>query len=298
MLYRRKIDTVLFLFPAVLLVGVFIYFAVGMNGYYSLFSWNAFSSDMTWVGFGNYTKLFQDETFKIAVKNTVLITVFSLVFQVGFSMVLAAILEQKWLRKFGSFCRTVFFIPSVLSMTIVALLWQLALNSSMGFVNELLRSIGLEALAMDWLGNSSTAIYCVIFSMQWQYIGYTMMLFIVAMQNVPSDYYEVASIDGASPLQQFFHITIPNIKETILLNCVTTVVGSFKTFEQVYALTASGPGRASEVLGTMLYREAFRDDRMGYASAIAVVIFLITMICSYFQIRMFNVDEIDQGEAK
>ena len=213
-------------------------------------------------------------------------------------MVLAAILEQKWLRKFGSFCRTVFFIPSVLSMTIVALLWQLALNSSMGFVNELLRNIGLGALAMDWLGNSTTAIYCVIFSMQWQYIGYTMMLFIVAMQNVPADYYEVASIDGASPFQQFIHITIPNIKETILLNCVTTVVGSFKTFEQVYALTASGPGRASEVLGTMLYREAFRDDRMGYASAIAVVIFLITMLCSYFQIRMFNVDEIDQGEKR
>ena len=298
MLYRRKIDTLLFLLPSILLVGVFIYFAVGMNGYYSLFSWNAFSSDMTWVGLGNYTKLFQDETFKIAVKNTVLITAFSLIFQVGFSMVLAAILEQKWLRKFGSFCRTVFFIPSVLSMTIVALLWQLALNSSMGFVNELLRNIGLGALAMDWLGNSTTAIYCVIFSMQWQYIGYTMMLFIVAMQNVPADYYEVASIDGASPFQQFIHITIPNIKETILLNCVTTVVGSFKTFEQVYALTASGPGRASEVLGTMLYREAFRDDRMGYASAIAVVIFLITMLCSYFQIRMFNVDEIDQGEKR
>ena len=298
MLYRRKIDTLLFLLPSILLVGAFIYFAVGMNGYYSLFSWNAFSSDMTWVGLGNYTKLFQDETFKIAVKNTVLITAFSLIFQVGFSMVLAAILEQKWLRKFGSFCRTVFFIPSVLSMTIVALLWQLALNSSMGFVNELLRNIGLGALAMDWLGNSTTAIYCVIFSMQWQYIGYTMMLFIVAMQNVPADYYEVASIDGASPFQQFIHITIPNIKETILLNCVTTVVGSFKTFEQVYALTASGPGRASEVLGTMLYREAFRDDRMGYASAIAVVIFLITMLCSYFQIRMFNVDEIDQGEKR
>ena len=132
--------------------------------------------------------------------------------------------------------------------------------------------------------------------MQWQFLGYTMMLFIVAIQNVPSSYYEAAALDGASPMQQFLHITIPNIKETILLNCITTVVGSFKTFEQVYALTASGPGRASEVLGTMLYREAFRDDRMGYASAIAVVIFLITMVCSYFQIRVFDIEKMDRGE--
>ena len=292
---RSKKDIVFFLFPSVLLVAVFVYFAIGMNGYYSLFSWNAFSADMDWVGLQNFTRLFQDETFAIAMRNTILVVIFSVIFQVGLSMVLAAILEQKWLRKFGAFCRTVFFIPSVLSMTIVALLWQLALNSSMGFVNELLRNIGLDSWAMDWLGNSHTAIYCVIFTMQWQFIGYTMMLFIVAMQNVPPDYYEVASLDGASPMQQFIYITIPNIKETILLNCVTTVVGSFKTFEQVYALTASGPGRASEVLGTMLYREAFRDDRMGYASAIGVVIFVITMICSYFQIRMFNVNSIERG---
>lgn len=295
-MYRNKQDIIFFLAPSILLVGIFIYFAVGMNGYYSLFNWNAFSADMKWVGLGNYTKLIQDDTFRTALKNTVLIVVFSVIFQVGLSLVLAAILEQKWLRRFGSLCRTVLFIPSVLSMTIVALLWQLALNSSMGFVNELLKSVGLQSLALDWLGNSKTAIYCVIFTMQWQFIGYTMMLFIVAIQNVPSDFYEVASLDGASPMQQFLHITIPNIKETILLNCITTVVGSFKTFEQVYALTASGPGRASEVLGTMLYREAFRDDRMGYASAIAVVIFLITMACSYFQIHAFDIEEMDQGE--
>lgn len=293
---RNKRDVIFFLAPSVLLVGIFIYFAVGMNGYYSLFNWNAFSADMKWVGLGNYAKLFQDETFKIALKNTFLIVIFSVVFQIGLSLVLAAILEQKWLHRFGAFCRTVLFIPSVLSMTIVALLWQLALNSSMGFVNELLKSIGLGSLAMDWLGNSKTAIYCVIFTMQWQFLGYTMMLFIVAIQNVPSNYYEAAALDGASPMQQFLHITIPNIKETILLNCITTVVGSFKTFEQVYALTASGPGRASEVLGTMLYREAFRDDRMGYASAIAVVIFLITMVCSYFQIRVFDIEKMDRGE--
>lgn len=293
-MYKNKKEAFLLLFPAVLLVGTFVYFSVALNFGYSLFRWSSFSEKI-FVGFSNYTRMFKDEVFWIAIKNTMLFSITSVIFQVGLSLILAAILEEKWLRRFGGFCRTIFFIPSVLSMTIVALLWQLALNPILGFVNDFLKLINLDALAMDWLGNKSTAIWAVIMSSQWQYVGYTMMLFIVAMQKIPEEYYEVASIDGAGPVQRFLHITLPNVREMLLLNLTTTVIGGFKTFEQVYNMTSGGPGRSTEVLGTMLYREGFRNDQMGYASAIGVIIFVLTMLFSVIQIRMYNIDETERG---
>src|SRR5699024_5862718 len=126
---------------------------------------------------------------------------------------------------------------------------------------------GLGSLAIDWLGNPKTAIWCVIASSQWQFVGYTAMLFVVAIQRIPDDFYEAAQIDGANALQSFFYITLPNVKEMLLLNLTTTLIGAFKTFDEVYIKTAGGPGRASEVHGTLLNRTAFREDAMGYASA-------------------------------
>ena len=170
-------------------------------------------------------------------------------------------------------------------------MWQLMLNPSMGFVNKFLKIIGLGALAIDWLGNAKTAIWCVIASSQWQYVGYTTMLFIVAIQKIPNDYYEAAQLDGANAIQQFFNITVPNVKEMISLNLITTLVGSFKAFDEVYIMTSGGPGRASEVLGSLLYKSGFKEDAMGYASAIGVVIFAITVSLSILQIRRLDIRE-------
>ena len=116
-----------------------------------------------------------------------------------------------------------------------------------------------------------------------------MLLFIIGIQKVPRDYIEAAYVDGCTPVSSFFHVVIPNIKGTILLNTAVTIIGSFKTFEGVFALTFGGPGRASEVLGTMLYREAFRNDAMGYASAIGVVIFVLTFALSLIHIKMYDI---------
>jgi ABC-type sugar transport system permease subunit len=108
------------------------------------------------------------------------------------------------------------------------------LNPSMGFVNRFLKAVGLGTLAIDWLGKPSTAIWCVIASSQWQFVGYTAMLFVVAIQRIPDDFYEAAKIDGATSLQSFFYITLPNVKEMILLNLTTTLIGAFKVFDEVY----------------------------------------------------------------
>ena len=158
---------------------------------------------------------------------------------------------------------------------------------------RLLEKIGLAFLTTDWLGNTKTAIFAVIAVSQWQYFGYTMVLFLVAMQNVPSDLYEAAIIDGASSLQRFLHVTIPNIREIILVNCMTTIIGAFQVFDEVYVMTGGGPGRSSEVLGTYLFRSGFRTDEMGYASAIATLVFVVTFIFSVVQMRISGVGRRD-----
>ena len=166
-----------------------------------------------------------------------------------------------------------------------------------GVVNRFLKAVGLGALAIDWLGKPSTAIWCVIASSQWQFVGYTAMLFVVAIQRIPDDFYEAAKIDGATSLQSFFYITLPNVKEMILLNLTTTLIGAFKVFDEVYIMTAGGPGRSSEVMGTLLYRTGFREDAMGYASAIGAAIFVITFALSIAQIRMFNMGNEEKEGA-
>ena len=246
---------------------------------------------MVFVGLKNYVRLFQDSNFWIALRNNLFFAATSLFCQVGFALVLAAVLEQKWLQKLSGPVRTVLFIPSMISVSVVSLMWQLMLNPNLGFINKFLKLIGLGTLAIDWLGNAKTAIWCVIASSQWQYVGYTTMLFIVAIQKIPADYYEAAQLDGANAVQQFFHITVPNVKEMISLNLITTLVGSFKAFYEVYIMTSGGPGRASEVLGSLLYKSGFKEDAMGYASAIGVVIFAITAVLSIAQIRRLDIRE-------
>lgn len=289
-MYRKKWVAGVYLVPAVLFVTIFIYLAIVLNAYYSLFKWNTYS-DMVFVGANNYIRLFKDHNFWTALGNNILFAVASLICQVGFALILAAVLEQKWLWKVSGAIRTILFIPSMISISVVSLMWQLMLNPNMGFINKFLKMIGLGALTMDWLGNSKTAIWCVIASSQWQYVGYTTMLFIVAIQKIPIDYYEAAQLDGANSIQQFLNITIPNVKEMISLNLITTLVGSFKVFDEVYIMTSGGPGRASEVLGSLLYKSGFKEDAMGYASAIGVVIFIITVSLSILQIRRLDIRE-------
>lgn len=289
-MYKNKKVVALYLIPVLVLVVLFIYIPVALNFGYSFYRWSAFSVEKVWVGFENYLRLFQENDFWVALKNNIWYAAVSLVFQVGVSLVLAAVLESKGFRRTSSVFRTVYFMPSVISITIVALLWQMLLNPNIGIVNGFMETIGLGSLTTDWLGNSKTAVFAVIAVSQWQYVGYTLMLFAVAIQKIPEDYYEAAMIDGAGSVKQFFHITLPNCKETVLLNLTITIIGSFKVFDEVYVMTGGGPGRSSEVLGTYLYRAAFRNDQMGYATAIASALFVITFVLSILQIRMYDID--------
>lgn len=286
MLYVKKRAILLYMLPALTLLTAFVFLPIVLNFIYALFRWSSFSTQWDFVGLANFARLLSDETVWVAFKNNLWYAVISLVFQVGGSMLIAALLEEKWMRRSQPFFRTVYFLPSMISLTVVGILWQTIYSPVFGIVNPLLEKLGLGMLATDWLGNTRTAVFAVIAVSQWQYFGYTMVLFLVVMQGVPADLYESAIIDGANSFQRFIHITIPNIREIILVNCMTTIIGAFQVFDEIYIMTGGGPGRSSEVLGSYLFRTGFRNDEMGYASAIATMVFFVTFVFSVIQMRI------------
>ena len=285
---QRRRDIVLFMLPTVLIITVFLYFPVILNFVNSLFQWSAFSTQRRFVGAANYIKMFGDEVFRTAIFNNLVCMAVSVVFQIGLSLVMAAALEEKFMRRFQPFFRTVYFLPSLLMVTVTGIMFQIIYNPLIGLVNPLLELLGLDASGVDLLGSASSAIWAVVAVSQWQYIGYTLILFLVAMQNIPAQLYEAAELDGVGPVRKFFSITLPQIREMLMVNMIVTMTGSIKVFDEVWVMTGGGPGRATETLGSMLYRAGFRNDEMGYASAVAFFVFLVTSLIAIFQIKHYD----------
>ncbi|UHH07011.1 sugar ABC transporter permease [Bacillus subtilis] len=287
MVNQNKIIPYLFLVPALVFL-LFVYIPIFENVFLSLFQWSSFSPEKTFIGLKNYVELFHDPVFYQALTNNVLYAVISIVCQVFGGLILAAVLEDKLVRKWSPFFRTVFFLPVVISMTVIALLFDFIYNPETGLLNQLLQAIGLDQLTRAWLGDDSTAMLSVIFVSQWQSVGYIAMLYIVSIQKIPDELYEAARLDGAGKIQQFFHITVPQTKEMSFVAVVMTLTGAFTVFNEPYILTGGGPGNASEVLSTFLYKSAFTQDMMGYASAIATVVLIITLALSLMQMKFFK----------
>ncbi|MEC0433029.1 sugar ABC transporter permease [Bacillus subtilis] len=287
MVNQNKIIPYLFLVSALVFL-LFVYIPIFENVFLSLFQWSSFSPEKTFIGLKNYVELFHDPVFYQALTNNVLYAVISIVCQVFGGLILAAVLEDKLVRKWSPFFRTVFFLPVVISMTVIALLFDFIYNPETGLLNQLLQAIGLDQLTRAWLGDDSTAMLSVIFVSQWQSVGYIAMLYIVSIQKIPDELYEAARLDGAGKIQQFFHITVPQTKEMSFVAVVMTLTGAFTVFNEPYILTGGGPGNASEVLSTFLYKSAFTKDMMGYASAIATVVLIITLALSLMQMKFFK----------
>ena len=277
----------LLLAPALLLLGTFVYLPILANVRYSLHQWSSLSPTWTFVGLDNYRTLFADPIFWRSLTNNLTYAVVSLVVQVGLSLVLAAILEAgQFSRRLSSFFRVSLFIPSILPITVVGFLWTLLYQPSLGLIAQFLDAIGLGDYARAWLGEEQTALLAVVAVSQWQWTGYIAVLFIVAIRAIPRELYEAAALDGAGRIRQFWYVTVPGVRETTLLMACITIFGAIKVFDIVWVMTAGGPNNASEVLGTYMYRSAFRNDLVGYAAAVAVVIFVLTSAFGLLQIKL------------
>ncbi|MEF9969783.1 MAG: sugar ABC transporter permease [Ruthenibacterium sp.] len=285
-MYKSKRGIWLFILPGFLLMAVFVFFPLVLNVFYSLFRWSAFSQDKLFVGLDYYKRMLEDPIIRLALKNNILYAVCSVVCQCGLGLILAAILENGKMRKYQTFFRTAYFIPSIISITVIGLLWQFVYNPKIGVVNPLLELLGLGKYATDWLGQSNTAMGSVIFVSQWQNIGYIMLLFIVAIQKIDESIFESAIIDGANGFQNFIHILVPLVKDTILVTSVITVIGAFRVFSEIYVMTGGGPGHTTETLASYMYRVGFRNDEMGYSATVSTLIFVILLVLTFIQMKV------------
>jgi raffinose/stachyose/melibiose transport system permease protein len=285
----RRWRSVLWVVPGLAVVLVFVYYPLLLNFRYSVEKSNIFTGTQTFVGLANYSRMMADPVFWRSLLNNVLYAAISIVFQVAFALVLAALIEsQVRSGRWRAALRAIYFLPSAMSLTVTGLLFSFIYQPQAGLLNGILRAIGLDSLQHAWLGNSSTAMLAIIAMSQWQGFGYSTLLFSVAIQRIPGEIHEAAAIDGARAWRQIFSITIPLVREMTALMMIVTISGAFQVFNEVMVTTSGGPDNATQVLGTWLYRSGFLKNDFGYAAAIAVVIFVITLLLAILQVWYTN----------
>lgn len=273
------------------MVLLFVYIPVLTNIVYSFFRLSSYSAGQTFVGLDNYRRFFTDPVFPIMLKNNILYCVISLIVQVGFGTFLALVLDSTLIKgKAKNFFRNLYYMPALISLTAVGLMFTFIYEPNIGFLNKVLEIFGLEG--HSWLGDSKLAIFSIIAMSQWQFTGYITLLMVVAFQNVSQDYIEAAKIDGAGPVKRALTIMLPLAKEQLLVCTIITVIGAFKLYTEVYATTSGGPGNSSQVLGVFLYQQAFLHDDLGMAAVTGVFIFVVTVALSILQIRITRSGEI------
>lgn len=272
----------LFLLPNILgflAFNVFpVLFAIGM----SFTRWDLISKP-AFVGLGNYQRLFlEDESFRIAVKNTLIFTGLSVPAVTIISLILANALNQK--IRGTTFYRTAYFLPVVSSTVAVALVWAWFFNPDFGLANDILLKLGLPKF--KWLASSATALPSIVMVSVWRGIGPSTVIFLAGLQGIPEELYDAGKIDGANSRQLFRYITLPMLSPTTFFVIVVSIIGSFQVFDLVYIMTGGGPGRASLVIVYYIYQNAFRWFRMGYAASVAFVLFIVIFVLTLIQIRL------------
>jgi raffinose/stachyose/melibiose transport system permease protein len=271
--------------PALLLCGIFIFIPAVLAVIGSFYSFGLTSKNWTFEGAGNYVRALNDPIFWVALRNNVIIVLGSVVLQVGIGCILAAILDRG-IPTGRTFFRTIIFMPMVVSAVAVALIWLIILDPNIGILNAIVKSMGLTPPSRGWLGDPDISIYVVLVVAAWQYTGFMMVLILAGLQGIPRELYEAAAIDGATGLRAFWHITLPSVRNVLIVAVLITTIGGFKVFDFIYVLTQGGPANATQVLGTYIYLQAFNLTNMGYANAIAVVLLVIAVVLGWLQLKV------------
>ncbi|MGQ4598149.1 ABC transporter permease subunit [Nocardia sp. R6R-6] len=288
---RRERAGWAFVAPNVGAVAVFLLFPLGFSLYLSFHSWDLFSP-MRFVGVDNYRRLFaSDPLFLIAVRNTAVFTVLTLLPTVAIGLAVAALLNRKF-AGIGLF-RTIVFLPLVASAVAMAVVWRFLFTDD-GLLNTTLGWVGIDAV--PWLTDPDWALVSLSIVTVWKSVPFATVILLAAMQGVPDTLYEAAKIDGAGALRRFSAITVPLIRGPLSFVFIITIINSVQAFDQAYALTGAngGPETGTYLLGIMLFQNAFGFYEVGYACALAWVIFAILLLLTLLQLRMARRAEVEQ----
>lgn len=270
----NKLAIFLFIAPALLLFTVFIFIPIVQSLIYSFADWNGVKA-ANFTGVKNYIRLFGDKNFATANKNQLIFAVIITVYQMFLASVFAiAVSNTK--RRFRKFFRVAFFIPVVLSVTVVCQLWMSVFNADTGLLNKLFAALGSD-FSQNWLGERYKAIYVIAFVNAWQWMGYQFALIVAGIKSIPNDYYEAAQIDGASNLKAHLKITIPLLKETYKFCLIISLTGGIKAFTEMFIMTKGGPGTATYTLTYLMYTSAYKSKQYGYGMSAAVIMVLECM---------------------
>lgn len=263
----------LMLLPAYSVFVLFVLVPIGVVFFYSVTNFNLYTVP-DFVGMKNYLNLFGDEDFIKSLINTAVYTVFTLFPQLAIGLLVAVFLYRK--SKLVAIFRTAFYLPNVMSMVAVSMVWLSIFDPSFGLLNQLLRLFGVSG--EKWLQNPNTAMGCIIVMSIWKACGYSMVVFLSGLTSIPDSLYEAARLDGANGIRQFLHITWPMLKPTTFFLLVTGIVNSFAVFEQINIMTGGGPLNSTTTVVHQIYRRGFLEFKMGYASAMSVVLLIIAIL--------------------
>ncbi len=261
---------------------------------YSFTDWSSYSSDVNFVGLTNFQTIFTPgEQYLSFISNTILFTLWTSIFKLVFGMALALLLNEGVKRFAAHVYRTLIYLPAVLPTLVVALIFKSILNPSTGFLNTSLRSIGAGALAKPWLVDPHIALASVMGVDTWKGVGYIMVILLAGLQTIPREYYEAAEVDGANAWSRFRHITLPMIMPAVMVVTVLNVLYGLRVFDIVYALTNGGPGYATDVLMTGIFR-AFSQGQYGLGTAVTSILFVILIVVGYFVVRLLQPKPIQE----
>lgn len=278
--------------PALFLFGVFSLYPFLKAIVMSLYNWSGVTANREFIGLDNFKTLLGDPIVWTALTNNIFLLLVVPILTMGLSLLFAVLLTRKKLKE-RSFYRTIFFFPNVLALVVISILWSFIYHPTFGILNSFLDLVGLENLQHAWLGESETVLWAMAMPMVWQAIGYYMVIYIAAMEGVPTHLYETAILEGASELQQFRYITFPLIWGVVRITIVFFLIGVFnQSFVYVQIMTNGGPDRASEVMMTYLYKQAFHNGNFGYGAAIGVLTLVITIGLAWLSERLTERDTV------
>ena len=278
-----KKSKLIFLLPTLAVYTVFMIVPIFIAIYYSFTEYSGLGK-AKFIGLNNYTAMFHNKLFMVALKNTMIVLGCSFIILLVGSFIIALLLDKGF--KGNSFVKAVVFSPYVIAPIIIGVIWGYILNPKFGLVNSVLRSMGLDSLAIEWIGGKTWSPVSIAIVFAWQVLGFHATIFLSGLKTIPTDVYEASAIDGVNGFQKIFFITIPMLKETIIINVVLIITGVFKIYELVYQLTGGGPSHLSEVLVSYMYFTVFTSRRYGYGMAIAVIVLILSVVASFSYIRI------------
>ncbi|HVW94287.1 MAG TPA: sugar ABC transporter permease [Devosia sp.] len=279
----------MFLLPSLLIILVFVVYPIVQSLWMSLNDWSMFQVVHRFLGLANYVELLHDRRFWNALANTVVFTVVTVPVQIAIGLLLAIrLMRSSW---WTVFLRSVFFFPVISSFATMAIVWRFLLSADVGPTAAWMRSLGIAPI--DALHTPNLALPAIILVSLWKNVGFTMVILLAALQDVPESLNEAAVLDGAGAWGRFIHVTLPSLRQALLFASVIAVIVSLQVFDQVYVMTRGGPLFRTETLVTYMYEQGFAEYRSGYAAAIAWVLFILIMLLSVLQLRIFRYRDVD-----